>query len=229
MNSQTPLGEKGNTSQQHIETEQKTTKISNQSLDHLGKPEQPNEMLEADWLAMSDDWQSQPFDKVDISALLKRTKKRTLWAKSCLGLNIIATLGLLISFIYGLTKGEFSQPMNTYLGLGGLLSAIFVYYEVKIRLTTWQQCCDSPDKAVGNAIAGCQSSLKYILLTKLSFIPFLVLANWFVFAMTQANEKSFWPPLLFINGFMLTMYVITDWFHRKRKKELQQLLSITSK
>lgn len=229
MNSQTPLGEKGNTSQQHIETEQKTTQISGQSFDHIDKPEQPIDMLEADWQAMSDDWQSQPYEKVDIAALLKQTKKRTLWAKSCLGLNILATVGLFISFIYGVTKGELSQPMNTYLGLGGVLSAIFVYYEIKIRLNTWQQCCDSPDKAIDNAIAGCKSSLRYIILTKLSFIPFLILANWFVFAMTQVSEKSFWPPLLFINGFMLTMYVITDWFHRKRKKELQQLLLVNSK
>ena len=226
MNSNTPLGEKGNNGKPHIETEQKNTQISGQSFDFLNKPEESHEMPDTDWLAMSNDWQSQPFAKADIEVLLKRTRRRTYWAKSCLALNVIATIGILIFFVYGLLQDEFGEPVNSYLGICGLLSIVFVYYEFKIRLTTWQQCCDSPDKAIVNAIASCESSIKYCVLTKISFIPFLVVINWFLFTIDGESEKSIWPPVIFVNSFMLLAYGVTELFLRKRRAEHKKLLSI---
>ena len=39
-------------------------------------------ILDEQWLSLSQDWQSQPYEKTDIQALLKQTKKRTLLALS---------------------------------------------------------------------------------------------------------------------------------------------------
>lgn len=96
-------------------------------------------ILDEEWDNLTQDWQSQPVEKTDINALVKQTRNRTLWAKSIYVLNIIATLSLLVSFGYGVFKDEFGTPWNTYFGVGGLLSCIFVYYETKIRLAVWSK------------------------------------------------------------------------------------------
>ncbi|MDG1752536.1 MAG: hypothetical protein P8I03_12885 [Thalassotalea sp.] len=179
--------------------------------------------IDEQWNSLTQDWQSQPVEKTDIQALLKQTKRRTAWAKTCLGLNIIATVGLFISFIYGIFKGEFGTPWNIYLGGGGFMSLIFVYYEVKIRAKTWSQISDSPDKAIENALAGCESSMKYMALTKWSCLPFGVLANWFVYSIGQQGDKPVLGAFIFINVFIAVMYLITELIHRKRKREFKKL------
>lgn len=181
------------------------------------------------WLALTEDWQTQPYEKTDIQALLKQTKKRTYWAKALLALNVVTTIGLLLGFFYGLSQGEFGTSMNSFLGIFGVLSVVFVIFEVNIRLNTWRSCCDSPDKAIDNAIAGCESSLKYIALTKLTFLPFLLLGNWFFYAQAIEEQKSMWADLIFINVYLVICYLITEKFHRKRKKERKQLLLLKSK
>ena len=178
------------------------------------------------WAELSQDWQAQPTPKTDINALVKRTRRRTRGAKLCFALNIIATLGLLLVFLYGVFDGQLGGPVNTYLGLGGLISLIFVYFETKLRLATWSQLCDSPEKAIDNAIAGSESSMKYLWITKISFLPFLPLVNWFVYTVGQSSEKPLLTALLIANGFMLAMYLVVEYLHRKRKKEYLQLLSM---
>ena len=186
--------------------------------------EQPS-FLDEQWECLSQDWQSQPIVKTDIDKLLKQTRKRTRWAKSCYVLNVIATVGLMLSFLYGIYNNEFGKPWNTYLGLGGVLSLIFVYYERKIRINAWQQISNAPDKAVENALAGYRSSLKYMMLTKWSCLPFGILANWFVYSMGQENGKSTLGAFLFINIFLVVIYIGTEVIYRKRKKEHQELLT----
>lgn len=182
-------------------------------------------MIDEQWASLSQDWQTQPFDKTDVQLLLKQTQKRTSWAKLCFGSNIVATVGLLVAFVYGVFQGELGKPWNTYLGVGGLLSVVFVYYEIKIRANTWRQINDSPDKAVENAIAGYQSSLRYMLLIKWSCLPFALLGNWLAFSMSEQANKPIWGSLIFVNGLIISMYVVTDYIHRKRKKELNELNS----
>lgn len=179
--------------------------------------------IDEQWNSLSQDWQSQPVAKTDIQALLKQTKRRTVWAKTCFGLNIIATVGLFIAFIYGLFEGEFGKPWNIYLGGGGFMSLIFVYYEMKIRAKTWSQISDSPDKAIENAIAGCESSMKYMALTKWSCLPFGILANWFVYSIGQADNKPVLGAFIFINVFLAIMYIISEFIHRKRRLEFKEL------
>lgn len=200
-------------------------KNETQATEHKNDDEQLTVFDDA-WAELSQDWQAQPTPKTDINALVKRTRRRTRGAKLCFALNIIATLGLLLVFLYGVFDGQLGDPVNTYLGLGGLISLIFVYFETKLRLATWSQLCDSPEKAIDNAIAGSESSMKYLWITKISFLPFLPLVNWFVYTVGQSSEKPLLTAFLIANGFMLAMYLVVEYLHRKRKKEYLQLLSM---
>ena len=146
-------------------------------------------VLDEQWLSLSQDWQSQPYEKTDIQTLLKQTKKRTLLAKSLLLIDAIATLGLIIALLVGLYQGDWGTATIAYLAFGAITSVVFVYYEIKIRLRIWQHSCDSPDKAVANAIAGVESSIKYIKLIKLSCWLLLPAANWYVYAMIGESEQ----------------------------------------
>ena len=199
--------------------------------DTLSDPDKKNPSheespLDENWLRLSQDWQDQPFEKTDIKKLLKQTKKRTLQAKFLLSLNVLATIAIVIMLIVAVYQGDWGTASIIYLSFGSVASIIFVYYEIKIRLHFWQQSCDSPDKAVTNAIEGIQSSIKYIKLTKLSFWLCLPLVNWYLYATIEESEKSPWPPFFVINAFMLIMWLITHWFEKKRVKELSELLSI---
>jgi len=183
-------------------------------------------LLDEQWLELSQDWQSQPYEKADIQTLLKQTKKRTLQAKSLLALDIIATVGLFIALFVGLYQGDWGNATIAYLAFGSIGSLVFVYFEVKIRLQIWRQSCGSPDKAVANAIVGVESSIRYIKLIKLSCWLLLPAANWYIFVMLEESQKSPWPPFITMNSFVIVMWLITHWFHVKRKKELIQLSSV---
>ena len=180
-------------------------------------------VLDEQWLSLSQDWQSQPYEKTDIQALLKQTKKRTLLAKSLLVVDVIATLGLIIALLVGLYQADWGTATIIYLAFGAITSVVFVYYEIKIRLRIWQHSCDSPDKAIVNAIAGVESSIKYIKLIKFSCWLLLPAVNWYIYAMIGETEKSPWPPFLVINMVIVNLWLISHWFHQKRTKELIQL------
>lgn len=186
-------------------------------------------IIDEQWQEITQDWQSQPVEKTDINALLKRTRRRSLWAKSCLVLNIIATLGLLAGFVLGVLNGNFGTPWSIYLGLGGTMSLVFVYYEVKIRWQVWRQLNDSPDQAIVNAINACESSIKYMVLSKWSCLPFGLLGNWFVYSISQQAHKSSLGAFIFINVFIVVVYVFADIIHRKRKKEHAELTRLVKK
>tara|TARA_R110000744_G_scaffold74350_5_gene148524 strand:- start:18428 stop:19108 length:681 start_codon:yes stop_codon:yes gene_type:complete len=187
-----------------------------------------SELQDDTWAELTQDWQTQPTVKTDVLALVKRTRRRTIGAKFCFALNIVATIALFIAFIYGIYNGEWGKPLNIYLGLGSLLSLIFVYFETKVRVATWSQLCDSPEKAIDNAIASSKSSMQYMWITKISFLPFLPLINWFVYTSSQTNSKAVLPAYLMANGFMVIVYILVDYLHRQRKQEYQQLLKVKS-
>jgi len=180
-------------------------------------------VIDEQWAELTQDWQAQPFEKTDISALLKQTKKRVIWSKSCFVLNVIATVSLILTFVYGVYLNEFGTPWNSYLGLGGAMSLIFVYYEMKIRKKVWDQISDSPAKAIENALVACESSIKYMILTKWSCLPFGILANWFVYSIGQNENKSILSAAIFINSFIAVMYIGAEILHRKRIKEHKSL------
>lgn len=207
--------------------------VESKEIDVLSLPKKASEQplsndkpLDDEWLALSQDWQAQSVPKTDVEQLLKRTRRRTRGAKICLSLNVLATLGLLIAFVYGVLDGKFGKPFNTYIGIGGLLSIVLVYYELKIRLTAWKSLCDSPSKAIDHAITSCESSMQYMVLTKVSTIPFFFLMNWFIYTVGQTSEKPIIPVVLFGNIFIVGVYLVAEYFHRKRKKEYQQLITL---
>ena len=42
-------------------------------------------MLDEQWLSLTQDWQAQPFEKTDMAALVKQTKRRTYLGKIAVG------------------------------------------------------------------------------------------------------------------------------------------------
>lgn len=206
----------------HQDTHEETNKqLSSAAISDTN--EEAMNLLDEQWLTLSQDWQSQPYEKTDIQALLKQTKKRTLLAKSLLAIDIIATVGLITALLIGLYQGDWGTATIAYLAFGAITSVVFVYYEIKIRLRIWQHSCDSPDKAVANAIAGLESSIKYIKLIKLSCWFLLPAVNWYIYVMVEASEKSPWPPFFVINLVIVILWLVSHWFHKKRIKELSQL------
>ena len=198
---------------------------SSESLENTKNADMPS-ILDDEWLNLAQDWQSQPFEKTNIQALLKQTQRRTFWAKSLLAFDVIATIVVIIVFIVFLYENDRDIATITYTGFASLFSVVFVYYEIKIRQQTWQHNCESPDNAIINAIAGCKSSIKYVLLLKLSTWFFFPMVNAYLFAMSANSEKPLWPPFIAVNLFITVMWAVSHFFHLKRKKELKKLLAL---
>ena len=185
-----------------------------------------SEVFDDTWAELRQDWQAQPTPKTDITALVTRTRRRTRNAKICFAINIFTTMVLIMVFLYGIYNGEWGEAFNIYLGFGSFLSIVFVYFETKLRLATWSQLCDSPEKAIDNAITSSESSMKYMWITKISFLPFLPLVNWYVYTVGQTSDKAVLPAFFMANGLMIITYIVVDYLHRKRRKEYQKLLQM---
>ena len=183
------------------------------------------QQLDKDWLHITQDWQNQPFEKTDIRKLVKQTKNRTLKAKLLFAINVFCTLAIVSTFFIALYQGDWDMPTLAYLGLGSIGSIIFIYYELKIRLSVWSHLCDSPDKAIANAIAGVESSINYLKLTKLSFYILLPVVNYYLYVMSKISGTPLWISLSMINFIMLISWLITHWFHKKRLQERSKLHS----
>jgi len=186
-------------------------------------------VLDEQWAEMAQDWQSQPFVKTDINKLLRQTKQRTLIAKLLLSLDIIATIGMLIVGLYMWVSNSEDQATMIYLCGGGALSVIYVYFAVKYRVKAWRANCGSPDKAIEQAIAGCQSSLSYIKLIKFSCFVICPISNWYLFTASQQMSKSPMFAYIFLNGLIIATWLITHAFYRKRNEELKFLNSSKTK
>ena len=194
--------------------------------EQLHSPFQDLDMLDEQWQSLSQDWQAQPFKKTDMQALVSKTKKRTYWAKALLALDVLATVFIFVMFVYGFYAEKWSTATQTFLFCSGIGSIIYVYYEFQIRLNTWQQNCGSPDNALTNGIASCQSSIKYIKLIKLWFWITLPGVNWYLYVMSHELEKSLVLSAIIINGIIVITWLVTHVFHKKRIKELKELSQI---
>ncbi len=188
--------------------------------------ENPDVFSDQQWQSLTSDWQAQPVSETDIPALLKETKRRTLWAKGMLVNDVLATVAVLIGFIYTFFMPEPDGYLQAYLGIAGFASAIYTYLAIKVRTTSWRNMCDSPENAISNAIDGCISSIKYIQLIKWSLYSLIPLGNWFIYMVAVEREKSPLWGLTLMNIVMVIMLVICQYFKRKRCKELEQLQSI---
>ena len=198
-------------------------KESNEQVSHSTSPQ---DIFGDDWQTLTQDWQAQPYKKSDIDKLLKRTKRRTFWAKALIWLNVIATI-----FIIGMTfviyfYNDAGIATVSYLGL---MSVVFVYYEIKIRKATWKRACESPERAVDNAIRSCTSSLRYIRLIKIFYWAFVVIIIVFTNELSKEIGESFWQMLIEMLILVAICYGVTHWFQRKRLAELARLKQMKSK
>jgi hypothetical protein len=219
---ESPLNEKGKvTLQSQNQTERLLDVTTLPKKSHIEPLD--TSVLDEQWAEMSQDWQSQPTTKTDIAKLLKQTKQRTFWAKCLLAIDIMATLGMLSVALYMWLSGSKDQATIIYLGMGGILSIVFVYFAIKIRLAAWKVYCGSPDKAIKHAIEAGQSSLSYIKLVKLSCFIIWPFAIWYVVAVAQQIDKSPLLGLVISNVFIVTVLFITHRFQLKRVEELKQL------
>jgi len=184
--------------------------------------------IDEQWDSLVDDWQSQSYKHikhVDIDSLITQSKKRTLIAKAFIALNIMATIGLYISFFIGLYEGDWETPLMAYLGGGAVLSTVYVYYEIKIRVNTWKLSEGSPEQAVQRALSGIEGAIKYCWLMKISFWVLLPLMNWFTYEVGKMSDKPRLLAYAFGNGLLITSYLITHFYHKKRLKEKEQLVT----
>ncbi len=179
--------------------------------------------LGEEWLTISQDWQSQPFDKADIAALIKQTKRRMLQAKALLAFDVIGTFVLSVAVLYGFFYANWEVATLIYAGTASILSIIFVVYAVQIRLASWRLFAVEPENIINTAIVGCKASLQYIRLLKLSCYALFPLMNWYLYEVVTSKGKSLLIPLLIANGSILLMYIITHYYQVKREKELAQL------
>ncbi|WDE00118.1 hypothetical protein [Thalassomonas actiniarum] len=183
--------------------------------------------LDDSWLAISQDWQEQPYEKANLDVLVKKTRRRTWWAKFLLAANILATLGILIALIAGLYQDNRQTPTLAYLAFGFVFSVVFVYYEIKIRRSAWQLTDAGPDEALKAAVLGCQSSLQYARLMKWSFYLLIIPANWYAYAMMQLRETFSWKAFVFVNGLLAVMYICSHIYQKKRERELASLNQVS--
>jgi len=181
--------------------------------------------LDDQWQALSQDWQAQTYEKIDINALVNKTKRRTLLAKALLAFDILGTLSITLLFVYGLYQGDWQTPTLIYVGAGSLFSIIFVSITIKIRLAAWKIFEIEPEKIIETAIKGCQSSLQYIRLVKLSCYLIIPMVNWYVYEVVKLNGKSMFYPLIIANSFVILIYLLTHYFQRKRERDLKHLMN----
>ncbi len=181
--------------------------------------------IDQQWLTLTQDWQQQSFEKTDINKLLKQSQRRVWWSKGCFALNIIATVLLLLLFGYGIANGQFGKLLNSYFGLGGIMSLIFVYYEMRIRRHSWSHITGSPTQAIEHAISCCQSSIKYMSLIKWSALPFAALINWFVFQFAIQQGRAPLKGLVIANLVIIVTLIITEVIQHKRRREYRELVA----
>ena len=179
--------------------------------------------LDEQWLSMSQDWQSQPYDKMDITALIKQTQRRLLQAKALLAFDVIGTIVLSLEVLYGFYYDDWDKPTLMYTGTASILSIAFVFYAVKIRLASWRLFAVEPENIISTAIVGCKASLQYIKLLKLSCYAIFPMVNWYLYEIVTMKEKSLLIPLIFANSTILVMYFVSHYYQVKREKELVQL------
>ncbi|PAJ74447.1 hypothetical protein CJF42_10610 [Pseudoalteromonas sp. NBT06-2] len=192
---------------------------------------QPNEpvinepVIDEQWLSLTQDWQSQPYEKTDIKALLKQTKRRILQAKALLLFDTVSTLAIFVAILYGYFFTGWGKTLLIFLGISGLMSIGYVYLAAKIRFASWKVFNENPNNIIQIALEGCQSSIKFIKLVKFTFIFSTPLVNWFVFEMAAQRDKSVWLSFLIANSALLLAYGVTHFYHKKRQAELKQLTS----
>ncbi|NQY34496.1 MAG: hypothetical protein HRT37_05935 [Alteromonadaceae bacterium] len=198
----------------------KETTESSKVIDN--QPEE-SELLDEQWLALTEDWQSQPYDKVDIKVLFNKTRRRILGAKCLLALDLVATLAMIVFMIIGFISDSFDMATLYFLVFGVVSSIVYIAYTIYIRSGTWALSEQSPTDVISTAIVGYKSSLKFIRLIKVSTIGMFFGTNIYLVVMNQVHEKPIIGALLLINILMAVMYTGAHYYQVKRQEELAHM------
>lgn len=182
-----------------------------------------------DWQVLSQDWQSQPYQKSDIEALIKQTRRRVFWAKTILALDLISTLSLIVLFFVGMVSDAWSVATSLYIGFGAIVSVAFCVYTFRFRMNVWRQVAQSPENAIPNAMANCQASIRYFEVCKwFAYILFPV-ANWYIYEVAKVNETPLLRGIVLANALILAVWGGCHYFQKKRHKEYIHLSSLNTK
>lgn len=181
--------------------------------------------LDDQWQSLVDDWQSQPYQKVDIQALLKQSQKRTLGAKLLLLFDIVATLAIIIAFIVGYVGNTMSTPTLIYLAICGFGSVPYTLYTIKIRRQTWQMAETSPDQIIARTLHGLEGAIKYGKLLKYTSVSLIPIVNWYIYEISKGTDKNQLLAHTVANAIAVAMIAASYYFQKKREKERDNFLA----
>ncbi|MFD2164763.1 hypothetical protein ACFSJY_00660 [Thalassotalea euphylliae] len=182
--------------------------------------------IDEQWDSLVDDWQSQPYEKVDTNKLIKQLKKRTFYAKLVLFLDVIATVGLAWSFFWSLDNDDFNLPTTIYLGVGAVGSLIYTILAFNIRFATWRMDASDPEQVFHKNMSALKGAIQYANLWVYSCYIILPLGNWFVWEIGKTTEKSMFYGYVFMNSLTLFMIACGLVFKARRQRELDSMNEI---
>lgn len=179
--------------------------------------------LDDQWDDLVNDWQSQPYEKIDIDKLIKKLRRRTIIAKAMLVMDVIATLVLFYGSYWMMKHEPDDLPTIIYLSVGAIGSLIYTAILFKIRIQTWQLDASDPKQYFEKNISGVKGALKIAKLLKYCCYIMTPLINWYLWEVTQSSDKSLVMGFVFANAVIVLMYVGSHIYQRRREVELQNL------
>ncbi|NMP30887.1 hypothetical protein HII17_04860 [Thalassotalea sp. M1531] len=182
--------------------------------------------LDEQWDSLVEDWQSQPYEKVNITKLIHQLKKRTLYAKSVLGLDVLATLFLFSALFYELKQVPVDIATVIFVGIGAVGSLIYTIVEFNIRIKTWRLDASDPKQAFEKNISGLKGAIQFANLWLYSCYIICPIVNWYIWELSKTSEKPILPAYLFANGLVAVMLIGAYIYKNKRQTELKQMNDI---
>ncbi|REL25940.1 hypothetical protein DXX93_04770 [Thalassotalea euphylliae] len=185
-----------------------------------------NDLLDQQWSTLVEDWQSQPYEKVDMTKLVKQLKKRTLAAKAILGFDVLATVSLFSILAHLFTEQESDWPSIIYIAFAAFGSLIYTIIEFKIRIKTWRMDASDPEQVFEKNISGVKGAIQYAKLWIVSCYLLAPVMNWYLWEVSKTQDDNMLPMFLFANGLLTVMVVGAYLYKRKRVKELENINKI---
>ena len=184
--------------------------------------------IDEQWDELVNDWQSQPYEKVDTDALVKKLKKRTRGAKLMLLCNVLGTIAIFSVFIWSLVKQDPDHVVSIFSGVGGLLSLIYTVIEIKIRTATWKMDATDPEQVFNKTLSSLKGSVQYAKLWLFNCYLLIPGINWFLWEIGKTSEKDMLVGYLLANSINATFIIGGLIYQKRRKAELVNLQSFLS-
>jgi hypothetical protein len=179
--------------------------------------------IDEQWDDLVSDWQTQPYEKVDIEKLIIQLRKRTLWAKILLGIDVLATIFLFSACYWHATYEPEDVATIIYLGVGAVGSFFYTGLLFRIRLQTWKMDASDPKQYFDKTVNGINGALKLAKLLKYTCYFMVPMINWYLWEVSKTSEKNMLVGYIIANVFIFIMYVASHIYQRRREKELIRL------